>query len=91
MRGACTENETNCKCALRTYSDSDIYIIYSFILVLPVSLQHWLVGGGGGGVADIWDDSGEDENEDYMRAKRMSAMAAKKKKDTKLMIARGRV
>ena len=55
-------------------------------------VQHRLVGSGGdgGGVANMWDDSGEDEDEDYTRAKRMLARAAKKEKDTKLMIARGR-
>jgi hypothetical protein len=58
--------------------------------VRAAPVQHRLVGGGSGGVADMWDDSGEDEDEDYTRAKRLLARAAKKEKDTKLMIARGR-
>jgi len=57
--------------------------------VRAAPVQHRLVGSGG--VGDMWDDSGEDEDEDYATAKRMLARAAKKEKDTKLMIAKGRV
>ena len=53
--------------------------------------QHRLVGERlDAGVADMWEDSGEDEDEEYTRAKRLLTRAAKRNKDVNLMIAKGR-
>jgi hypothetical protein len=44
----------------------------------------------GNKLTDMWEDSGEDEDEQYMKAKRLLTRAAKRDKDVNLMIAKRR-